>query len=281
MRCFAGGRPSGERWSASASPPLQRTRSRSSCPSSASCLAASRRSPSALHPRARRRRSTAFRRSSSVTPTGWTAVVGIPLAAKPGASELVVHRHRHRGPASAFRDRTDALRGAAPQGSAAAGGAVEEGPRALRARACAPGQRDRDFQRAGTGVAAPAPAGAGARSSSFGLRRVFNGQARNPHSGMDIAAPTGTPVIAAAGRPRDRYGRLLLQRQNRVARPRRRPADDVLPPGHDRREARTTRVDAGEALGTVGATGRATGPHLHWSVMLNRAMVDPALFLGD
>jgi len=124
---------------------------------------------------------------------------------------------------------------------------------------------------------APTP---GVRSSSFGLRRVFNGQARAPHGGMDIAAAAGTPVVApAAGRVIDTgdyffngntvwidHGAGLLSMLCHLS------AIDVRP---------GDAVESGQRVGAVGATGRVTGAHLHWSLSLNRTMVDPELFVRD
>lgn len=120
----------------------------------------------------------------------------------------------------------------------------------------------------------------GRLSSPFGLKRFFNQQARKPHSGLDIAAAKGSPIFA--------------------------PADGIIiDTGHYFFNGNTLLVDHGQGLisgyfhlnktlvdigdevtqgqqiAEIGATGRVTGPHLHWNVYLNNTKVDPAFFIGD
>lgn len=119
----------------------------------------------------------------------------------------------------------------------------------------------------------------GRHSSPFGFRRVFNGEARNPHSGLDIAAPLGTPVVAALpGKvvAKKNYffnGKTLVidHGQGFTSMYCHLHSFAALELG--------SQVAAGQVIGAVGSTGRSTGPHLHWTLSLNSARVDPELFL--
>lgn len=124
------------------------------------------------------------------------------------------------------------------------------------------------------------PVDGGRLSSPFGLRRFFNGQERNPHSGLDFAVPHGTPVKAPADgivTIVDDYffnGKTIFldHGQGLVTMYCHLSAADV--------QVGQT-VKRGQVIGKVGATGRATGPHLHWNVSLNGHRVDPAIFIGE
>ena len=209
----------------------------------------------------------------------WVALVGIPLSARAGAT-LRVDVERESG---ALEQHEIAVvhKAYASQHLKVKPGQVELSPEDLaryereRARLAAVLRTFTEAPPETLAMVQPTP---GRRSSSFGLRRFFNGVPRSPHGGMDIAAPTGTPIVAAAA------GRVV-------------DVGDYFFPGQQivldhgagllSLYAHLSAIDAsvgqsvaaGAPIGKVGATGRVTGPHLHFSIYLNAAAVDPALFL--
>jgi murein DD-endopeptidase MepM/ murein hydrolase activator NlpD len=212
------------------------------------------------------------------SPAVWQALVGISLATAPGPVQVQIKT------STGTRTETIKVKGKkyAEQRLTVPPGKVD-----LKPADVARYEREREHQKTVIATFSDEPPQqlvmtvptVGPQSSSFGLRRFFNGKPRNPHNGMDIAAPIGTAVVAPLpGRVIDvgdyffngntvwlDHGAGLLSMFCHLS---------------------TTDVQVGDTVATgqrvaaVGATGRVTGPHLHWSVSLNRTMVDPALFLA-
>ena len=211
----------------------------------------------------------------------WYAVVGLPLGMKPGSHELSVRTGEKTKmksfvvKAKKYPEQHITLKDTGKVELSA-----EDEARAVREIATIKQLKRhwRDAQDTDLDFIIPAQ---GRLSGNFGLRRFFNGKPRSPHAGMDVAVARGTPVKASA------QGEVLA-------------VDDYFFNGKtifldhgnglitmychlDQSDVHTGEtVNKGQLLGLSGQTGRATGPHLHWSVVLNGAMVDPELFIpGD
>jgi hypothetical protein len=214
-----------------------------------------------------------LRRSDS---TPWLAIVGLGLDSKPGPAKIEIEGAESLG----FNIERKAYR---EQRLTVPPSMVDLSPENLaryeREKAHIASLLATPSSRPPQSLRMRVPTG-GRQSSSFGLRRVFNGESRNPHSGMDIAAGTGTPFYSPLpGKVVDvgdyffngktvwvDHGAGLLSMMCHLSKASVQVGDQVT---------------SGALLGEVGTTGRVTGPHLHWSVSLNRQMVNPALFLSS
>ena len=206
----------------------------------------------------------------------WRAVVGVPLDAKIGSASLAMPD----GTSFAFAIDEHAY---PEQRLEVAKGYVslsdENLARVGRERkiidAALTSWRDTDLD----GINLNAPL-AGRRSSSFGLRRFFNGEPRSPHKGMDIAAGAGAQIVAPRGGIITSTGNYYFN-GNTVFIDHGQGFVTMYCHLSEIGVKDGQQVAVGEAIGAVGATGRVTGPHLHFATYLNGTAVDPALLLSE
>ncbi|MCQ2992652.1 peptidoglycan DD-metalloendopeptidase family protein [Pseudomonas syringae] len=209
----------------------------------------------------------------------WLAIVGVPLTVKPGAQKLIAKDAsgnrtlnfvvgNKKYPEQRITLKNQRQVNPNPDDLKRIDGELAEQLKAYRS--FSPGTP--------SNLALDKPV-AGPLSSKFGVRRFFNGEERNPHSGLDFAVPAGTPIKAPAA------GKVILTGNyffngNTVF------VDHGQ--GFISMFCHMSKIDVkvgdavprGGVVGRVGSTGRATGPHMHWNVSLNDARVDPAIFIG-
>ena len=210
----------------------------------------------------------------------WFAVVGIPLSMAPGPASLSIDNPDGSAlPLTFVIGNIDY-----PEQRLTIGNKRQVDPTAEDLERIAGDRREinrafRSWDREPVDTAFHLPA-IGPRSSAFGLRRFFNEQPRSPHSGVDIAAPDKSAVVAPAAGVVVATGDyffngntvLIHHGQGLVTMYCHLSEIDVQD---------GERLDAGDLIGKIGQTGRVTGPHLHWSLSLNQVRVNPELFLVE
>jgi murein DD-endopeptidase MepM/ murein hydrolase activator NlpD len=217
----------------------------------------------------------------SESPTEWRALVGIDLDVKPASYDIAVEAGQSAAEQAIYRVVV------APKKFATRELTVD--PAFVNPSADAQVRIQTDAERLNLVWASSSPVRlwsgnfvrpvAAAANSAFGTRSVFNGEPRNPHGGADFSSLAGTPVVSPNA------GRIVI-------------AADLYFTGNtvvidhglglfslfahlqsmDVKEGDT--VITGLVVGKVGATGRVTGPHLHWTVRVNDARVDPMSLLA-
>lgn len=216
-------------------------------------------------------------------PKHWRLLVGIDLDAKPGAHVVKIQAATQSGAAETASYTVNVLPKKFPTRRLTVNPDFVNPPASAMPRIEAEQKEQAAIWAASphsrlwsTPFVRPVPQAA---NSAFGTRSVFNGEPRNSHSGADFLSPAGTPIKAPGG------GRVALAKNtyysgNTVI------IDHGL--GVFSLLAHMSRIDVnvgdvvtpGQIVGLVGATGRVTGPHLHWTVRVAGARVDPLSVLA-
>jgi murein DD-endopeptidase MepM/ murein hydrolase activator NlpD len=208
----------------------------------------------------------------------WLAVIGIPLAQPVGEAEINVRATGQEAGNIVFEVVPHAYREQRLNVSKSYVDLTEEQlSRVGRERKIIDSALTnwRDLNLSDLSLIAPV---AGPRSSSFGLRRFFNDQPRSPHKGMDIAANLGTAIVSPVGGTVTATGDYYFN-GNTVIIDHGQGFVTMYCHLDEISVEKGQQLATGGQLGKVGATGRVTGPHLHFGTYLNGTAVDPALFL--
>lgn len=207
--------------------------------------------------------------------TRWLAIVGIPLTVKPGTEQIASAGRSlsftvgsKKYPEQRITLKNKRQVNPNPEDNKRIEGELAEQIRAYRS--FSPGTP--------SNLILDKPVN-GPLSSKFGVRRFFNGEERNPHAGLDFAVPAGTPIKSPAA------GKVILIGDyffngNTVFVDHGQGFISMFCHMSKISVKQGDLVPRGGVVGEVGATGRATGPHMHWNVSLNDARVDPAIFIG-
>jgi murein DD-endopeptidase MepM/ murein hydrolase activator NlpD len=215
----------------------------------------------------------------SIGPNAWRALLGIDLDVKPGTFKISVSTKD----SSARVEREIVIASKAfPTRRLTVDEAFVTPPPSEQARIASDARLLEDAWRSSAAerlwsgpFVRPVPQEANSR---FGTRSIFNGKPRNPHGGADFMSPSGTPVHAPNA------GLVVVARNlyfsgNTVIIDHGLGLFSTLAHFSAIEVREGDRVQAGTVVGRVGATGRVTGPHLHWAVRANDARIDPIAVL--